>query len=201
MAHLFLLGRAGLAVILCVGAASAPSEPAASGQPWAVQMFDYTSHDFGTVARGAKVEHRFRIENVYVEDVHIASVQSNSDAVTAHATKNLLKTWQRAEIVVSMDAEKFLGRKDATIEVKFDAPFEAEVRLQVHGETGAVAISQPAAVSVGCTGQGSGARQCVPVIYAGRCGHARFFCRFRRGRRLLGRCRGRVCGKYLWRER
>ena len=87
------------------------------------------------MARGAKVEHRFRIENVYVEDVHIASVQSNSDAVTAHATKNLLKTWQRAEIVVSMDAEKFLGRKDATIEVKFDAPFEAEVRLQVHGET------------------------------------------------------------------
>ena len=34
---------------------------AASGraQDWAKAMFDHTAHDFGTVARGAKVEHSF----------------------------------------------------------------------------------------------------------------------------------------------
>ena len=37
-------------------------------------MFDHTTHDFGVVARGAKVEHRFVVENNYEEDIHIESV-------------------------------------------------------------------------------------------------------------------------------
>ena len=37
------------------------------GQQWAKEMFDHTSHDFGTVARGAKMEHRFTLENIYEE--------------------------------------------------------------------------------------------------------------------------------------
>ena len=46
-------------------AAAAP----AFGQKWAAEMFNnQTSYDFGVIARGAKAEHRFKIENIYVED-------------------------------------------------------------------------------------------------------------------------------------
>ena len=46
----------------------------ARAQDWARKMFDHTTHDFGVIARGAKVEHRFVVENIYEEDAHIKSV-------------------------------------------------------------------------------------------------------------------------------
>ena len=47
------------------------------GQEWATKMFATTSHDFGTVARGQRTEFEFVLENLYVEDVHIASVRAS----------------------------------------------------------------------------------------------------------------------------
>ena len=47
------------------------------GQQWAEKMFSATSHDFGVVARGEKAEYAFVLENLYVEDVHIAGVRAS----------------------------------------------------------------------------------------------------------------------------
>src|ERR1700722_18745958 len=44
---------------------------------WAKAMFDSTSHDFGVVARGAEVVHRFRVKNLYKEDVQISTVTTS----------------------------------------------------------------------------------------------------------------------------
>ena len=99
----------------CRFAASAP--PRRQAQDWAKAMFDRTTHDFGVVARGAKVEHRFVVENSYEEDAHIKSVSSSCGCSTPQVTKQLLKTWEKAEIVVTLDTRGFLGRKDATITV------------------------------------------------------------------------------------
>ena len=55
-----------------VAAAVLISVPA-SAQDWAVKMFQTLSHDFGVVARGEKAEFAFVLENLYVEDVHIAA--------------------------------------------------------------------------------------------------------------------------------
>ena len=50
----------------------------AQGQDWANKMFvGPRTHDFGVVARGAKAEHRFVIENSYEEDAHVKSVTSS----------------------------------------------------------------------------------------------------------------------------
>ncbi len=56
------------------------------GQEWAEKMFDHTSYDFGTVAAGTKVEHRFRFENIYVEDVQLLSVRGECPYCSAHPT-------------------------------------------------------------------------------------------------------------------
>ncbi len=50
---------------------------AALGQDWATKMFETTSHDFGTVARGERAEFEFVLENLYVEDVHIVGVRTS----------------------------------------------------------------------------------------------------------------------------
>ena len=41
----------------------------AQAQPWAQKMFKTTSHEFGTVAKGAKTEFAFNLQNLYEEDV------------------------------------------------------------------------------------------------------------------------------------
>ncbi|MDY0168034.1 MAG: DUF1573 domain-containing protein [Thermoguttaceae bacterium] len=140
----------------------------ASAQEWARKMFDQTSHDFGVVARGAKVEHRFTVENIYEEDVRIASIRSTCGCTATEITKRHLKTWEKAEIVATLDTRSFLGRKDSTLTVVLDLPFPAEVQLQVHSYIRSDVVVQPGAVQFGSVNQGASAERRLTVSYAGR---------------------------------
>ena len=103
-----------------------------AAQDWAKAMFDHTSHDFGMVARGANAEHRFPLENIYLEDAHIKSLSSSCTCTAVRVTKPLLKTYENAEIIATLNTRQFTGRKDATIRVVFDKPFPAEVQLHCY---------------------------------------------------------------------
>ena len=151
---------AALVLMLCVSTASA--------QEWAKAMFDHTTHNFGVVARGAKVEHRFNIENIYEEDLHIQSVSSSCGCSTPQVNRRLLKTWEKAEVLVTVDTRDFLGRKEATIKVVFDQPYPGEVQLHVYSYIRSDIVVQPGDVSFGSVMQGAGATQTVSVSYAGR---------------------------------
>ena len=48
--------------------------PPSAAQEWADKMFETRSHDFGTIARASKAEFAFELSNLYLDDVHIASV-------------------------------------------------------------------------------------------------------------------------------
>ena len=83
-------------------------------------------------------------------------------------SRNLLKTWEKAEILVTVDTRGFLGRKDATITVVFDQPYAAEVQLHVHTYIRSDIVVQPGAVSFGSVMQGAGASRSLTISYAGR---------------------------------
>ena len=150
---------------------AAPCSPAFA-QKWATDMFAQTSYDFGVIARGAKAEHRFKIENIYVEDAHIKSVKSSCGCTTPTLTKDRLKTWDTAEVVVAIDTRRYLEHKDATITVVFDKPFPAEVQLQVHCNIRGDVVVQPGVVDFGTVLQGaarsSGPRSRTPAAPIGR---------------------------------
>jgi hypothetical protein len=149
-----------LGLLLCVSAAEA--------QDWAKAMFDQTSYDFGVVARGAKVEHRFIVENVYEEEAHIKSASSSCGCSTPQIINPYLKTWEKGAILVTVDTRAFLGRKDATITVVFDKPFDAQVQLHVHTYIRSDIVVQPGGALFGSVVQGAGAKQELAVDYAGR---------------------------------
>jgi len=144
------------------------SSTGVKAQDWAKAMFDHTSHDFGVVARGAKVEHRFIIENIYEENAHIQSVSSSCGCSTPRINQQFLKTWDKAEILVTVDTRNFLGRKDATITVVLDQPFAAEVQLHIHTYIRSDIVVQPGAILFGTVAQGTGAKQAAAINYAGR---------------------------------
>ena len=149
-------------LLLSLGAATG------RGQEWAKKMFDTTSHDFGTVARGAKVEHRFIVENIYEEDAHIASVRTSCGCTSPKVTKQNLKTWEKAEIVAQVDTRGYYGRKDATVTVVFDRPFPAEVQLKIYTFIRSDVVVQPGSVQFGTQAQGVGGERKVTISYAGR---------------------------------
>ncbi|MCY3006063.1 MAG: DUF1573 domain-containing protein [Planctomycetota bacterium] len=122
----FIFGLLGLLGGLC-------SNPDARAQEWAKKLFSQSHHDFGSVSRNAKAEHRFLLENSFEEDVHIASVRSSCGCTTPTATKTTLKSWEKGEIVASFNTRTFTGSKSAVITVVFDKPYYAEVQLTVAG--------------------------------------------------------------------
>jgi hypothetical protein len=140
----------------------------ASAQDWAVKMFKTTSHDFGTVARGAKAEFRFEVKNIYEEDAHIASVRSSCGCTTPHVTRPDLKTFESSEVVADFNTRDFLGHRSATLTVVFDKPFAADVQLHIAGFIQGDVVLQPGALDMGSVDVGKGAQRKLHVTYTGR---------------------------------
>ncbi|MGO8749002.1 MAG: DUF1573 domain-containing protein [Thermoguttaceae bacterium] len=135
---------------------------------WADALWNKTSHNFGTVARGAVVQYRFTIENIYVEDVHIQSVRSSCGCTSPTLNKDTLKTGEKAELLVQLDTQRFKGTREATITVKLDRPFPADVQLKVYAYIRSDVVIQPGSVQFGSVRQGATASRQVSITYAGR---------------------------------
>jgi hypothetical protein len=140
----------------------------ATAQEWARKMFETTSHDFGAVARGAKVEYRFKLNNIYEEDVHITGVRSSCGCTMPTIAKDSLKTYEEGAIVAAFNTHSFLGQRHATVTVTFDKPFYAEVQLSVSGYIRSDIVMTPGSAEFGNVDFGTKAEKKLSVTYAGR---------------------------------
>lgn len=140
----------------------------AAAQNWARKMFRITHHDFGSVARGATVEYRFVLTNVYGEDIHIAGVRSSCGCTRPRVEQSLLKPGATGAIVAALNTRSFLGQHGATLTVTFDRPYYAEAQLQVRGYIRSDVVFHPGKVQLGCVNQHRPAHARVDVDYAGR---------------------------------
>ncbi len=142
--------------------------PAVSAQQWARKMFKTTSHNFGVVAKGAKAEYDFELQNIFEEDIHIAGVRSSCGCTEPHITKQDLKTWEKGAIRAVFNTKSFAGSRSATVTVMIDRPYFAEVQLSVRGYIRGDVLFTPGSVSFGDVEMGQTAQQSVTVAYAGR---------------------------------
>jgi hypothetical protein len=140
----------------------------AHGQDWARKMFETTSHDFGNVARGARVEYLFKFHNPYKEDAHIIDVRSSCGCTTPRALKDTLKTYEESAVVAAFNTRSFLGQRSATLTVVFDKPYYAEVQLQVAGYIRRDIVIHPGEVDLGTVDQGTPVEKQISIAYAGR---------------------------------
>jgi hypothetical protein len=135
---------------------------------WAVEMFETTRHDFGSVARDAKAEYVFVLKNTYVEDVHIAGVRSSCGCTRVRIDKTLLKTHESGAIVAAINTGAFLGNKGATITVTLDKPFYAEVQLHVRAYIRSDVVLRPGSVDLGNVDQRTAVDRTITIDHAGR---------------------------------
>jgi hypothetical protein len=140
----------------------------AQAQEWAKKMFKEKTHDFGTVARGANVEHRFVFQNIYKEDVHITYVRSSCGCAEPSVTKQTLKTWDKSEIVAKFNTKSFTGHRSATVTITIDKPFYAEVQLNVKGHIRGDVVFSPGSARFGEIEQTDSVERTVKVQHIGR---------------------------------
>ena len=152
-----------LRIVMVMLALVSATAPAARGQEWARKMFEIASHDFGAVARGAKAEFRFKLTNIYLEDVHISGVTSSCGCTTPTIAKELLKTYDEGYIVAAFNTRNHLGQKSATLRVTFDKPFPAEVQLQVSGFIRSDVELEPGGVQFGTIDAGAPAEKLLKI--------------------------------------
>lgn len=136
---------------------------------WGTAMFDTTSHDFGVVVRGAKVEHEFVLTNKYKEDVEIASVHSSCQCTTPVITRRgPIKSWEKTSIKISVNTVSFTGNKNATITVRFTKPYPMEVQLHSYVFIRTDISVSPGLAYFGIIPQGVEYKLPMNVNYAGR---------------------------------
>ncbi len=137
-------------------------------QEWARKTFNKTSHDFGTIARGAKAEYAFVLKNRYLEDMHIASVRSSCSCAKPRIEKPWLKTYEQGAIIAAINSGAFAGRKSATLTVTIDKPYYAQVQLNVRVHIRNDIVLEPGSVQLGSVEQGKAADQQITVSCARR---------------------------------
>ncbi len=129
----------------------------ASAQNWAQKMFAESRHDFGTVARDSKTEYEFTFQNLYQEEVRIASIRSSCGCTTPILKdgKRAYKSWEKGTIIAHVNSGKFLGSKGATLTITFDKPMLAEAQVQVSVFIRNDIVCNPSSLQFGAVEQGN----------------------------------------------
>ncbi len=139
-----------------------------AAQEWADKMFTARSYDFGSIARGAKAEFAFELTNLYLEDVHIASVRVTCGCTTPRIEKDTLKTYEKGAVIAHINSDRFLGNQGSTIIVTIDKPQNAQVQLHVKVHIFSDVLLEPSSAVLGSVAQGNSAERTISVRYTGR---------------------------------
>ena len=144
------------------------STSAAPAQGWANKLFkDEITHDFGIVARGAQLYHRFAITNIYAVPLEITNVRVSCGCVAGKPVPNILKPRESGYVEVTMDASKFNGKKEVTVFVTVGPTFISTAELKVSAISRADVVFNPGQVTFGAVTPGQDVSRTIDVEYAG----------------------------------
>jgi hypothetical protein len=165
--------RAVLAVVgLVVLAPAAPAQEAATG--WAAKLFRDaagnipTGHDFGTVPKGAMLQHRFPITNIYAVPLQI-STEVSCNCVTARAAPQILQPRETGALDITMDTTRFNGQKSVTVQVSVRHPqFWSSTSFTITGFCRGDVVLDPGTAVFGVVPRGQPAVRDLVVRYFGQ---------------------------------
>ncbi len=139
----------------------------AQADDWAKKLFSETSHDFRTVGRGTKAEYYFEMKNIYLEEVHIASVRTSCGCTTPIVSKDTLAAHETGAIIAKFNTDTHIGDKAAVLTVVIDRPHYTEVQLTVKGHIRTDVTFTPAEVAFSETAEGMEQEQSVVIAHTG----------------------------------
>lgn len=131
------------------------------------QLFEEVKHDFGTVARGAKVVHKFKFTNRYDRPLVIRSVRTSCGCTRPTAPQKVIQPGETGSILAEFNTRSFLGNRSATITVSFSSPIVTEVQLTVKGNIRGDVVFQPGELEIRDLSPGKTGSVSTEIHYAG----------------------------------
>ncbi len=143
--------------------------PAALAQgSWADKMFKgETTHDFGSVPRGAQLFHRFKVTNIYAVRLEFMQIRTSCGCVTITPSSKALGPREEGFVDIVMDARRFSGAKTVNVYITVGPEFVSTATLQVSAQSRADVVFNPGQVSFGVVPRGQMPTQHIDVEYAG----------------------------------
>jgi hypothetical protein len=126
------------------------------GESWADGLFRERAHEFGLVARGAKVRHSFLLTNRLNEGVTILSLRPSCGCTSGKASASTVGPGQTATVEAEMDTRNFVGEKATSLYVSLITATgrEGEVRLGVSSTILSDIVLNPGSIDFGTVGRG-----------------------------------------------
>src|SRR3954464_2327174 len=105
--------------------------PPAGAQDWVASAFPERSFDFGTVARGSKVLHTFKLLNRTDQEIHIANWRTKCGCTEVRVGAREIPPGTQTVIEAVIDTTKFQGYKSSGLFLVLDRPSVVEVELNL----------------------------------------------------------------------
>jgi hypothetical protein len=102
-----------------------------AAQDWISQVLPERSYDFGTVARGSKILHSFRLVNRLNQEIHIADWRTKCGCTEVHVGARAIPPGTQTVIEAVLDTTKFQGYKASGLTLVVDRPSLVEVDLNL----------------------------------------------------------------------
>jgi hypothetical protein len=102
---------------------------AAHAQSWIDQVFPERSFDFGTVAKGSKIRHGFKVVNRLDRNIHIASERTKCGCTEVRIGSRDIPPGAQTTVEAVIDTTKFVGHKPSGLTLVIDSPTYTEVDL------------------------------------------------------------------------
>ncbi|ODU01007.1 MAG: hypothetical protein ABS79_02435 [Planctomycetes bacterium SCN 63-9] len=132
---------------------------------WADALFAESSHNFGSVPRGAKVKHDFMLTNRLNEPITILNLRASCGCTSGRTTASIVQPGQTAVVEAHMDTRNFVGQKSTVLFVTLITAggHEAEVRLGVTSNILSDVVLNPGSIDFGTVTRGQTPSQTLTV--------------------------------------
>lgn len=154
--------RVGLLVIAFVVVATP-----VRAQTWVDAVFPEPNHDFGTVARGSRVKHAFRLVNTTNYDLHIAGWSAKCGCTEVKIGARDIPPGTQTFIEATLDTTRFQGTKNSGLTLTFDRPGFAQKDLNFSSFIRGDVLLNPGVADFGVVSRSSAPSLQLQLSYVG----------------------------------
>ena len=169
---------ASMGTVRAQGIGDSPAKPPI---PWANKLFlpdidedrgrlppSEVVHDFGMVAKGSLLVHKFTLTNIYDAPMQVTEIRRSTESLTAYPPQRIVQPNEKADFVVTLDTAKSSGAVSETMHISVGPNFVSTAKLRLVANARADITLTPGSVSFGSVAQGTKAVQTVTLDYAGK---------------------------------
>lgn len=152
-------------LLLAVMVVTSPRQ--VSAQAWFDSILPEKSFDFGTVARGSKLTHTFRLVNTTNYDIHIADSRTKCGCTDVKIGAHDIPPGAQTVIEATLDTTKFVGFKPSGLTLVLDRPEFRELDLNFSCFIRGDVTLNPGAADFGSVARGGTPSLVLNLTYAG----------------------------------